>query len=178
MTLSAPSSTSSAVDAALFGTDQAAADWISTADHRRIGQLHVGFVLAMAAAAAVVGGVVHGAVGDVFTLSASGRSSIGALLAAHENAWGVLVGLPLWIAVGSLVVPGQIGASRMAFPRLQSASLWGWVVGASTFVSAFFVEDGPPAVLVWLAVDVGARRGRPVGVGGSDDPVRFHRRRR
>ena len=147
MTLTAPSSSSSAVDVAVFGIDPGA-DWISTPDHRRIGQLHVGLVLIMAAAAAVVGVVVHGAVGDLFTLSASGRSSIVALLGAHENAWGVLIGLPLWIAVGSLVVPGQIGAPRMAFPRMQSLSLWGWVVGATTFVSAYLVQDGPPAFLV------------------------------
>ncbi len=147
MTLTAPSSTSSAVDAAMFGNDPGA-DWISTPDHRRIGQLHVGLVLIMVAAAAVVGVVVHGAVGDLFSLSASGRSSITALLSAHENAWGVLIGLPLWIAVGSLVVPGQIGASRMAFPRMQSLSLWGWLVGATTFVSSFLVQDGPPTFLV------------------------------
>lgn len=148
MTLTAPSSTSSAVDSAVFGNDVAAADWISTADHRRVGQLHLGFVLAMAAAAAVVGFVVHGSLGDLFTLSASGRSSLDALFAAHENAWSVLVGLPLWIAIGSLVVPGQIGAGRMAFPRLQSLSLWGWVFGAATFVSASLVENGPSTFTV------------------------------
>jgi heme/copper-type cytochrome/quinol oxidase subunit 1 len=143
MTITAP--TSPAAEHAVFGAvaDQAGRSWITTTDHRRIGQLHLGFVLAAVIAVAALGTAVHGQLADLFDLSASGRGSLNALFAAHEGAVVGFVLLPLWMAVATMTVPGLIGATRLAFPRAQSLVLWTWVVAAATFTSAFLVEDGP-----------------------------------
>ncbi len=142
MTLTASTPTSPAVEAAVFG-GMAADDWVSSSDYRRIGQLHLGVVLGAVLGAAGLGIAVHGALAGWFDLAATGRGSLGSLFALHQNLFGVAVGLPLWVAVGTLVVPGQIGASRLAFPRMASVSLWGWVVGVATLVAATLVEAGP-----------------------------------
>jgi cytochrome c oxidase subunit I len=142
MTLTASTHTSPAVDAALFG-NVGADDWVSTSDHQRIGQLHFGLVLGAVLIAGALGVAVHGSLAEWFTLDAGGSAGLSSLFALHQNLWAVAIGLPLWVAVGTLVVPGQIGATRLAFPRMASFSLWGWIVGVATMVTATLVEDGP-----------------------------------
>ncbi len=159
MTLTTSAPISPAVDAAIFDgmvTD----DWVSTSDHRRIGQLHLGLVLGAVIAAASLGIAVHGSEGGWFGLASSGRGSVGSLLALHQNLWAVAIGMPLWVAVGTLVVPGQIGATRLAFPRMASVSLWGWVVGVATLVTATLVEDGPVTFNVLMSQ-------APLGTSGA-----------
>lgn len=143
MTITAP--TSPAVEHAVFGAmaEPAGRSWITTTNHRRIGQLHLGFILMAIVAIGALGVAVHGSLADAFTLDDIGRGSLQAVFAAHEGATIGFVVLPLWMAVATMVVPGLIGSSRMAFPRLQSLVLWTWVVAAATFTSAFLVEDGP-----------------------------------
>jgi cytochrome c oxidase subunit I len=143
MTITAP--TSPAAEQAVFGAVAASADrsWITTTDHRRIGQLHFGFVLGALAVAGALGFVVHGTVGGWFDQGERGRTTLLALLSGHEMAFTGLIALPIWMAAATMFVPGLIGAGRLAFPRLQSLVLWTWVVSAAVMASAFLVEDSP-----------------------------------
>ena len=45
---------------------------------------------------------------------------------------------------GNLILPAQIGARRMAFPRLNAASLWLTTLALFTLLAAFFVPAGAP----------------------------------
>lgn len=55
---------------------------------------------------------------------------------------------PAWIGLGTAMVPLQIGASRLAFPRLQAFSLWVLVAGAVVIIMSPFA-DGATAVNGW-----------------------------
>ena len=44
----------------------------------------------------------------------------------------------------NLVLPGQIGAREMAFPRLNAAAFWLGVVAFLVLIAAFFVPQGAP----------------------------------
>ncbi len=134
-------------------------DWVSTADHRQIGQLHLGFVLGAVLAAAGLGVAVHGSVAGWFTLPTTGNGSLAAVAALHHNLWAVAIAMPLWVAIGTLVVPGQIGANRLAFPRMASVSLWGWVVGVATLVAASLVGDGPTTFNILAATPLTGTQG-------------------
>lgn len=59
----------------------------------------------------------------------------------------LLVVLPLLLGVAMAVVPSQIGASNLAFPRAALASFWLWLVGAVIIVSSVFAGGG------WGAID-------------------------
>lgn len=45
---------------------------------------------------------------------------------------------------GNLILPVQIGADRMSFPRLNAFSLWTTAAGLLTLLIAFFVPGGSP----------------------------------
>ena len=45
---------------------------------------------------------------------------------------------------GNLILPAQIGAQRMAFPRINAASMWLTAVGLAVLLAAFFVPGGGP----------------------------------
>ena len=45
---------------------------------------------------------------------------------------------------GNLILPAQIGADRMSFPRLNALSLWITSAGLLTLLAAFFVPGGSP----------------------------------
>ena len=45
---------------------------------------------------------------------------------------------------GNLILPAQIGATRMSFPRLNALSFWLTAAGLFTLLAAFFVPGGGP----------------------------------
>ncbi|MGB6872311.1 MAG: cbb3-type cytochrome c oxidase subunit I, partial [Acidobacteriaceae bacterium] len=47
-------------------------------------------------------------------------------------------------AFPNLVLPAQIGSTRMAFPRLNAAGFWITLVSFFTLLAAFFVPQGAP----------------------------------
>ncbi len=47
-------------------------------------------------------------------------------------------------AFPNLVLPAQIGASRMAFPKLNAAAFWITLASFLTLLAAFFVPEGAP----------------------------------
>jgi cytochrome c oxidase subunit I len=166
MTITAPTSTSPAADAAVFGQDDPfsavqADDWVASVDASHTGQLHVGLLAAVIAAAGAAGVAVHGAYAGWWTLGdQTDRFGLDSLFALHQNLWAVSIAMPLWIAVATMIVPGQIGATRTAFPRLSNLALWGWLVGTALLVTASFVNDGPQLVNLLSAQSVTATNGQ------------------
>jgi cytochrome c oxidase subunit I len=51
---------------------------------------------------------------------------------------------------GNLVLPRQIGALRMAFPRLNMISFWLTFISLAILISTYLVSDGPP-ISGWTA---------------------------
>jgi cytochrome c oxidase subunit I len=166
MTLTAPTSTSPAIDAAVFGTSVdpfdavLADDWVASVDSGRTGQLHLGLLSAVIAAASGLGVAVHGSLAGWWDLTSTNRFGLDPLFALHQNLWAVSIAMPLWIAVASMVVPRQIGATRSAFPRLGNLALWGWVVGTGLLITASLVTDGPQLVNVLSPTSATATAGQ------------------
>ncbi len=69
---------------------------------------------------------------------------------------------------GNFVLPIQIGAEDMAFPRLNMLSFWVTFVGLIVLLSTFFITDGPP-ISGWTAYPplsaVGSAAGPGQGLG-------------
>jgi len=51
---------------------------------------------------------------------------------------------------GNLILPAQIGSRRMAFPRLNAASMYLTAVALTTLITAFFIPQGAP-ISGWTA---------------------------
>src|SRR5581483_4114960 len=52
---------------------------------------------------------------------------------------------PAWIGLAFAVVPLQIGAPRLALPRLAAMTAWLYVAAAGFLVATAFVQKGAPA---------------------------------
>jgi cytochrome c oxidase subunit 1 len=115
---------------------------ISTADHKRLGLLYV--------AAALLFLVVGGALGVALRgeLAESGNllgDEYGRIFSMHATVSPLLGLAPLWIGLATFVVPLQIGASRLALPRLHAFSFWLYLVGGALVVASYIA--GPPTGL-------------------------------
>jgi len=113
-------------DAAPERPSAVAGTWLTTGDHKRLGlQFLLGGVLAVTAACASA--VLFFLKSDAATVWTAPTSRLGSLATASA----LVIGIPaLWIGLASYVMPLQIGATRLALPRLHNLSLWTLAVGA------------------------------------------------
>lgn len=110
---------------------------LSTADHKRIGRMQIVLSLVLLAVA--------GSAGIFIRLQAAGGSidHFDALTSLHDALVGVFVVLPLWLGIAAVVVPLQIGTSRLAFPKAASFALALYVGGAALVVAAYTKTPAP-----------------------------------
>ena len=75
---------------------------------------------------------------------------------------------------GNYLVPLQIGAGDMAFPKLNMASYWSYFCGGLLMLASFFAPGGAallPQRLAGVRGAPGALRGRPGGQSQSPSPT-------
>ena len=78
--------------------------------------------------------------GESGTLAPEQYNSLGAM---HGTIMIFLGVVPLAVgAFGNYLVPLQIGAVDMAFPKLNAASYWSYFVGGVIMISSFFMPEG------------------------------------
>jgi len=118
--------------------------WLSVVDHKRIGQLYLmagGFFFLVAGIEAFImrlqlahpnGHVVSAATfNELFTM--------------HGTTMVFLAGMPLAIGFINAVVPLQIGARDVAYPRLNALSFWLFLAGGLFLNSSWFLGGTPNA---------------------------------
>ena len=116
-------------------------DWVRTTDHKRIGILY----LTTAFAFMMLGGVEallmrsQLAEPDNTLLTPQIYNQV---LTMHGTTMVFLVVMPVWAGFANYIVPLQIGARDMAFPRLNALSYWLYLAGGIVFYAAVFFS--PP----------------------------------
>ncbi len=118
-------------------------DWLSTVDHKRIGIMYG----AAAMFFFLVGGIE--ALLIRIQLAAPDQSFISAqffneLYTTHGLIMVFLFIMPLAAAFANYLIPLQIGARDVAFPRLNALSFWVWLAGGLFLASSFFIGGGAP----------------------------------
>lgn len=117
--------------------------WLTTVDHKRIGFLYGVFALFFF----LVGGVeallirLQLAVPNNDLLTAQQYNE---LFTMHGTTMIFLAIMPLSAAFFNYMMPLQIGARDVAFPRLNAFSLWTFVAGAIIINLGWFMKDGAP----------------------------------
>lgn len=113
--------------------------WLDSTDHKRVGLLYIYAALAFL----VIGGLAGFALraelaetGNQFLGNDYGRT-----FSLHATVLGVLFLPPLWIGISSHLVPLQIGAARVAFPRALAASFWLYLTGGVLLLGTY-ANDG------------------------------------
>ena len=117
--------------------------WLTTVDHKRIGFLYGVFALFFF----LVGGVeallirIQLAVPNNNFLSAQQYNE---MFTMHATTMIFLAIMPLSAAFFNFIMPLQIGARDVAFPRLNAFSLWVFLAGAIIVNLGWFLHDGAP----------------------------------
>ena len=120
-----------------------AAAWITTGDHKRIGRLFAGFALLFGLATAAVGALLSLERVDESSKVVLQADSIVQLFSLYRYALIYLVSLPLLLGVAIAVVPLQVGARGISFPRAAAMSFWMWLVGGGLMIGAYAANGGP-----------------------------------
>ncbi|MCM2265406.1 MAG: cbb3-type cytochrome c oxidase subunit I [Desulfuromonadales bacterium] len=118
--------------------------WIFSTDHKRIGLLYLWCIVAFFCVGALLGVLIR------LELWAPGRTimdaqSYNAVFTLHGVIMIFLFIIPgIPAAFGNLIMPIQMGARDVAFPRLNLLSWWLYIGGAALAVIALFTGGGPP----------------------------------
>jgi cytochrome c oxidase subunit 1 len=115
--------------------------WITTVDHKRIGVLYLvtafGFFLAAGVMALLMRAQLSQADNHFIT-----RDSYSELFTIHGTAMVFLFVVPILAGFGNFLVPLMLGARDMAFPRLNAASYWLFLLGGLVILFSFFAAGG------------------------------------
>ena len=120
-------------------------DYLTTTDHKKIGVMYLWFAFF----AFLVGGIF--ALGIRTQLAEPGGTIIkdpdtyNQLFTMHATAMLFFFIIPIWAGWGNYIVPLQIGALDMAYPRINALSFWLLPAAFVTVFSGYFVEGGPAA---------------------------------
>lgn len=119
-------------------------EWLTTVDHKRIGIMYIICALLM---------LFRGGVDAMLMRTQLARPENGLLDAQHYNeiftTHGVIMilfmAMPFIVGLMNVVVPLQIGARDVAFPRLNAVSFWLFFAGAMLFNISFVIGGSPDA---------------------------------
>ena len=117
--------------------------WLTTVDHKKIGFLYGVFALFFF----LVGGV-EALLTRLQLMYPNGTvltaQQYNTMFTMHGTTMIFLAIMPLSAAFFNFIMPLQIGARDVAFPRLNAFSLWTFVAGAIVINLGWFMHDGAP----------------------------------
>ena len=120
-------------------------DWLATTDHKRIGIMYLVAAFAFFFVGAALAGVMRA------ELAAPGIQVVDAQAYAqsftmHGTIMMFLFATPAVAGLANYLIPLQIGAADMVFPRLNALSLWLFIFGGLIVLSGYLTQSGPADV--------------------------------
>lgn len=116
--------------------------WITTVDHKKIGIMYGALALVFFVVAGLEALLIRvqlfGPNGTVLTASQYNQ-----VFTMHGTTMVFLVGMPMAVAFGNYLVPLQIGARDVAFPRINAFGFWIVLLGGVFIYSSFFLGGAP-----------------------------------
>jgi cytochrome c oxidase subunit I len=106
---------------------------LTTSDHKRIGRYYIAAALVFVLASTVIALIME------VSLSSVGTSTLeyDRLFSLHSTSAALLF-LPLvFLGLGTYLVPLQVGARRLAFPRLAAMAFWGTCIGGALLLLSY-----------------------------------------
>ena len=117
--------------------------WLTTADHKRTGRLFIVCSLLFLVLGAVLDLLVRLDLTSATEFVTLGADGFAQGFAFSREALTLLFLIPAFLGVSMYMVPLQIGASNLAFPRAATASFWTWKISAVVLIGAYLGNGGP-----------------------------------
>ena len=116
---------------------------LNTSDHRRVGRMFMVSAVLMLAASTVLSALVGLDLTDSSDFVVFDAQSWAQAFALTRDALVFLVVIPFFVGLAMFVVPAQIGAGRLVYPRAALASFWTWKISALILIGAYLANGGP-----------------------------------
>ena len=118
--------------------------WLFTTDHKRIGLLYLASTLSFFVVGVSLGvtmrlNLIHS---GTHLLSAQAYNAVFTLHGVVMIFLFIIPGIPS--SLGNFVMPLQIGARDVAFPKINILSWWLFILGGAIAVTSLFTGGGPP----------------------------------
>lgn len=118
-------------------------EWLTSVDHKKIGVMYIIFALVM-----MLRGFADGIMMRLQQVLAAGESTgyldshhYDQVFSAHGTIMILFVAMPFMIGLMNIVIPQQIGARDVAFPLLNSLSLWLSIAGGAIMMISLGVGE-------------------------------------
>ena len=123
--------------------DAGPAGWLHTSDHKRIGRMFITLALVFATLALVLDFLVRLDLISDNDSPVLGVDVFAQVFVLTRETLVLLVLIPLFLGLAIYLVPLQIGAANVAFPRAAAVSFWGWLISAGVLIGAYVGDGGP-----------------------------------
>jgi len=139
--------------------------WVTSTDHKTIGYMYVitAFIFFM------IGGVLALLIrAELFEpgMLLQSKEQYNQLFTMHGTIMMLLFATPLFVAFGNILVPIQIGAPDVAYPRLNMFSFWLFSLGGLVTIAGFLTPKGA-ASFGWTAYTPLSNATFSPGLGGD-----------
>ncbi|MCT4334746.1 cbb3-type cytochrome c oxidase subunit I [Paracoccus sp. YLB-12] len=114
-------------------------DWLTSADHKRIGVMYIVLALVMLARGVAEGAVMRGHQAMALNGGPLSADHFSELFSTHGTIMILFVAMPLVTGLINIVVPLQIGARDMAFPVMNQVSLGLTAAGAALIMVSLVI---------------------------------------
>ena len=116
---------------------------LSSGDHKTLGRMWILASLLLGGFVLVCGLVLHIERANLPALEVfAGIESFRQFFTLYRVGLLFLFVAPLWIGLATHVVPLQIGARGVAFPRAAAAAFWGWLTGGGILIASWAIDGG------------------------------------
>lgn len=116
---------------------------VGSGDHKVTGRLFIGFSFAFLLVALGCGELLGIERIDASGFSLLSTDTYGQVFTLYRVSALFLFLWPLLVGLALVVVPLQVGAPTVAFPRAAAAAFWGWLVGSGLVLAAYAANGGP-----------------------------------
>ncbi len=138
------------VDSEHRGTlPRSVAGWLTTTDHKALGVAYIVTSLVFLAIGGVLAGIIRAELARPGVQVVSEQTYNG-VFTIHGSVMVFLFAVPFGFGLANYLLPLQIGAPDLAFPRLNAFSYWLYVIGGAVMLLGF-LSDGGAAAFGWFA---------------------------
>jgi cytochrome c oxidase subunit 1 len=144
---------------------QAFVKWITSTDHKTIGYMYLITSFAFFGIAGLMALVIRAELAQP-GLQFVSNEQYNQLFTMHGTIMLFLFATPLFVGFGNVIMPLQIGAPDVAFPRLNMLGFWLFLFGGLIAIMGFFTPGGA-AAFGWFAYTPLSTATFSPGVGGD-----------
>jgi cytochrome c oxidase subunit 1 len=146
-------------------TGERVRDWLTTTDHKKIGNLYLVTSFCFFLVAGLMAMVMRAELARP-GMQIVNQHEYNQLFTIHGTIMMLLFATPTFAGLANAIMPLQIGAPDVAFPRLNALSYWLFLFGGLTVLSGFLTSGGA-APFGWFAYAPLNSAVESPGAGGS-----------